>query len=544
MRRSAPQTLLENLESRLLLSGDVAASLVPGTDATAHLNALLAAQMATGWQTNIGHQMSPEDLRIRIANTSLVAPLNLTATVSRNEILLHWTYPNNAETGFLVYRSTDGVHFTLLGTTPASENITAIDTTVAGNTKYYYYVEAYNGATASAASTVVTATTPVAPAPPSPTPTPTPTPTPSPTPAANPVTISVRYGSELVIAGTTGNDSINVTQSGTTLTIAANGQTYTEAVPSAGLFIYTDGGNDNITVAASVTLRTTVVAVDNAVDTITSHGTNVNVWCDSIDTVTGSATVHAIASFYGGVSKAPGAALAEPADSGALRTLTASLWGVAPLETDVNQGSLGDCYFLATLASLAHSSPGQLEQLAVDLGDGTYAVQFDRNGVYTYVRVDSRFPSGPFGGLAYDHPGSDGDIWSLVLEKAYAAFRTGANTYNSLNSGWMGNVFNDFGIANAYLSLSVSEASFYATVSSALAAGDAVTVGTYASAPNLVGSHAYSIVGASKNASGQTVYLVRNPWGVSGDALENSGGYATLTYAQMQANFAAGAYVV
>jgi len=130
------------------------------------------------------------------------------------------------------------------------------------------------------------------------------------------------------------------------------------------------------------------------------------------------------------------------------------------------------------------------------------------------------------------------------MEKAYAAFRTGANTYASLNSGWMGSVFSDFGINNAYLSLSLSEASFFAIVSGDLNAGKSVTVGTYTSAPNLVGSHAYSVVGATKDASGHTLYVVRNPWGVSGDALENSGGYATLTYAQMQANFAGGAYVV
>jgi hypothetical protein len=35
-------------------------------------------------------------------------------------------------------------------------------------------------------------------------------------------------------------------------------------------------------------------------------------------------------------------------------------------------------------------------------------------------------------------------------------------------------------------------------------------------------------------------YVVRNPWGVSGDSLENSQGYATLTYSQMVANFTDG----
>jgi hypothetical protein len=32
-------------------------------------------------------------------------------------------------------------------------------------------------------------------------------------------------------------------------------------------------------------------------------------------------------------------------------------------------------------------------------------------------------------------------------------------------------------------------------------------------------------------------YVVRNPWGVSGAALENAEGYATLTYKQMLTSF-------
>ena len=49
---------------------------------------------------------------------------------------------------------------------------------------------------------------------------------------------------------------------------------------------------------------------------------------------------------------------------------------------------------------------------------------------------------------------------------------------------------------------------------------------------------------ASMDPNGTTHYIVRNPWGVSGDALENSSGYATLTYAQMAANFIQGTLAV
>ena len=45
----------------------------------------------------------------------------------------------------------------------------------------------------------------------------------------------------------------------------------------------------------------------------------------------------------------------------------------------------------------------------------------------------------------------------------------------------------------------------------------------------------------STNSSGQTLCTVRNPWGIRGDSLEDSAGYATLTFAQMVANFSLGA---
>ena len=537
MRKFRARRLLETLEPRITLSASPVGlgpvDVTPGNDIS-----LPAIVSSANRAARLVTQTPPPTVPYRdfdaawvgapAAATPLANPMGLSATAkSSGEIDLHWTYSQTSESGFYVYKTTDGLQVTLCANVAPGTSVTVADTNVAANTTYYYIVWAYNATTLSGASTIASIRTPDAPPP-----------TPAPT-------ISTRYsGSELVIAGTSGNDSIHVTQSGPTLTIVANGQTYTPAMASAGLFIYTDGGSDAVTIASSVTLRTTVVAVDGAMDSINSSGSNVTVWMDSTDLFAGTGSVHAITSYYGWVSTAVGAALAEPTDSGGLVTVTGSLWGAAPVETDVNQGGVGDCYFLSTLAAMAHSSPVQLSEMAVDMGDGTYVVQFDRGGTHTYVRVDNRFAAGPFAGLEFDHPGASGDIWSMVMEKAYAAFRSGANSYSSLNMGWMGSVFGDFGISNSYLSLGLSEESFYLTVSSALSAGKALTVGTYSSPPNLVGAHAYSIVGATKDGSGHTLYIVRNPWGASGDALEDGGGYATLTFAQMQANFMGGAYAI
>jgi hypothetical protein len=68
-------------------------------------------------------------------------------------------------------------------------------------------------------------------------------------------------------------------------------------------------------------------------------------------------------------------------------------------------------------------------------------------------------------------------------------------------------------------------------------------MGTTNSPPNLVGDHAYTLLSVS-TVKGVPMFTVRNPWGVSGDAVENSQAIATLTFAQVQANFAEGAEAV
>jgi hypothetical protein len=149
-------------------------------------------------------------------------------------------------------------------------------------------------------------------------------------------------------------------------------------------------------------------------------------------------------------------------------------------------------------------------------------------------------PAGGFGGYKFEHPGATGDAWGLVMEKAYAYFRTGANTYASLDSGWMGTVYSQLGVNNtAIFPTNYSESQFYGMLSTALASGKAVTFGT-STAPNLVSGHAYTLISVSIDNNGITHYVVRNPWGVAGDSMEDSSGYATLTFAQMKANFVDG----
>jgi hypothetical protein len=156
------------------------------------------------------------------------------------------------------------------------------------------------------------------------------------------------------------------------------------------------------------------------------------------------------------------------------------------------------------------------------------------------VRVSNQFSTGSVDGFEYAHPGPDGSIWAPVMEKAFCYYRTDANTYASIASGWMGEVYGDFGLnSEEFVPTALAQSILFSTLSTDLAAGDAITLGTPVSPPNLVGDHAYSVVSVYQS-NGTMYFVVRNPWGFSGDSLENSQGIATLTYAQFCANFEAG----
>jgi fibronectin type 3 domain-containing protein len=452
--------------------------------------------------------------------TPLLAPSNVVLGLQGAWVKVTWKNNDPSATGYKILRSGDGVTFTQIGQVTSATTTSYVDNTVVGSQTYYYQVQAYNSATASGVSSAVSMTVPIF------------------DPSGH-VAITTRYGSELVITATGSNDAISVVQSGTTLTLTLDGQPFTDPVPANGLFLYTRGGADTINIDSSVTVRTTVETIDGASTMITSGGSNVSAWMDSTDTFTGSGVFHAVASFMGNVSKAIGAALANPSDAGVTTKVNLSLWGSGPVASDVNQGAAGDCYFLSSLAAFAGETPAKVQESAVDMGDGTYTVQFYRNNAPVYVRVSNDISTSG-GGYVFARPGANNTIWAIVMEKAFAYFRTGANTYNSINSGWMGEVYTDFGVASTNFTPSAySEMNFYNLLSTALAANKPVTFGTQ-NAPNLVHSHAYTLISVSIDGSGVTHYVVRNPWGVAGDALEDSHGYVTLTFAQMVANFVSG----
>jgi hypothetical protein len=213
--------------------------------------------------------------------------------------------------------------------------------------------------------------------------------------------------------------------------------------------------------------------------------------------------------------------------------------------SDINQGSIGDCYFLAALAGIAHTNPNLLKNAISKNGDGTYTVKLYKKEITkflfwernTFTSVDIKiYPTFPKAADAVDtanpsaasnpahaHGGdkdSDGntELWVRLVEKAYALMR---DSYKIIGSGGLG--------AEALEALTgkeheerVLDDGYKARIIKAVKNNIATEVGTtkskigkaskefqkFALENDIVGGHAYTVMAADKDK-----IQVRNPWG-------------------------------
>jgi hypothetical protein len=100
---------------------------------------------------------------------------------------------------------------------------------------------------------------------------------------------------------------------------------------------------------------------------------------------------------------------------------------------NAEQGSVGDCYFVAAVSSLANTPGGQdhLRDMIASNGDGTYTIAF---GDGVEVTVDSDVYVNDGGEPAYGSSASGDFNWFSVLEKGFAA--RSDNSYEEIAGGW------------------------------------------------------------------------------------------------------------
>ncbi|MHA7126142.1 C2 family cysteine protease [Janibacter indicus] len=93
--------------------------------------------------------------------------------------------------------------------------------------------------------------------------------------------------------------------------------------------------------------------------------------------------------------------------------------GVSP--TDVEQGSLNDCWFIASMQSVAATDPDVITNNVKDNGDGTYDVTLYRDGEPITYRVDASVPANGQNPVFADNASpSERELWPILYEKAMA----------------------------------------------------------------------------------------------------------------------------
>ena len=240
----------------------------------------------------------------------------------------------------------------------------------------------------------------------------------------------------------------------------------------------------------------------------------------------------------------------DPTADVAYYNATGTLFGAnGPSYLDVQQGAVGDCWLLASLAEVAQRDPSAIQSMFTYQGTGTdngetvdvYSVRlFDTSGAAHELTVDTDLP---FGGGYYDQV-NNGVLWVALAEKAYAEANgkgwvetqyTGQDSYDALNGGYpswalqaiTGKSANDFAINPT-------------DAAAAWKAGEFVVLCTPENPSNqyIVGDHAYAMIGY--NAASSTPFTMYNPWGTDANGDGWYGGLydGHLVYGQFNASAA------
>jgi len=204
--------------------------------------------------------------------------------------------------------------------------------------------------------------------------------------------------------------------------------------------------------------------------------------------------------------------------------------------TDIAQGSLGDCYFMAALSAIAERPErikrifcNDLEHLS---STGVYGMHLCVDGGLREVVVDDRFPCLKQEGIepwvAYGkskHP----ELWVMLLEKAYAKCY---GNYESIVAGQPGDAMadllgapyktfktdskNDWSekqIAKLWEHVKDSDAKDYVMCCSCADASGKPWLKPTQKQKGLINGHAYSLIHACELSDGTRLLGVRNPHG-------------------------------
>jgi hypothetical protein len=270
---------------------------------------------------------------------------------------------------------------------------------------------------------------------------------------------------------------------------------------------------------------------------------------DPAETIGGA--VHRVGSFVGGVSKElNGQSIADPnADRDSYVGIYKSFKGKplfgpsGPHMNDIDQGAIGDCYYMAGLSGIAKMNPQRIRNNIVSFGDGTFGVRhYEDNGTVRYYRVDADLPVTSANSFTprYADLGQGDSMWVALMEKVFAHFRSGANSYASLHGGGTAEPYRALGTTAAGITslLAGTQNATLNNIRNALLSGKAVSALTPPDGPTngapVVGWHVYTVHSVQMSNGVPVSITLRNPWSTDGGGSTDgvNDGYVTCTASQ------------
>lgn len=217
------------------------------------------------------------------------------------------------------------------------------------------------------------------------------------------------------------------------------------------------------------------------------------------------------------------------------------------LDSDqIDQGTLGDCWFLAGAGAVANHDPDFIREHMQQNEDGTWTVTLYDDGEPVEITVEPTFPQGGAGG-------PDGVNWISIYEKAAAEYYGGE--YDALDGGFSSDALE---MVTGREAERAGEGDFE-SLEERLSEGP-VAVGTQNNDvgerewytpweseiddDSIVPNHAYVVeeilpTDHPDNDAGEPVVLLTNPWGPDGGRLNgiDRDGTLTLTEQEYKDNF-------